>query len=206
MTRIIDISAPVSADTPAWPGDTEFSAELTWKIANGDSCNVSRIVTSPHNGSHADSPMHFIDGAEGIGEVPLDRYLGACVVVDGPRSGQIQREHLESVDFERTPRVLVKTYDEHPRAFDPDFVSVAIEAAQFLADRRAKLIGLDSASMDPFDSKGAEAHKILLPAGIALLENLVLDHVEPGEYELIALPLRWMGLDASPVRAVLRTL
>lgn len=204
--QLIDISAPLSNGSPHWPGETPFESELTWRIADGDPCNVSRIVMSPHNGTHADAPVHFLPGLDGIGEVPLDRYIGPCWMVEGPRTGQVQVEHLSGIDLEKFPRVLVRTYDKQPTEFREDFVSMSVEAAQYLADNKAKLIGLDTASMDPFDSTTAAAHKVLLPAGIALLENLVLDQVEPGPYELIALPLKWPGLDASPVRAVLRTL
>jgi arylformamidase len=206
MPRLIDISQPVDAEVGVWPGDTPFSSEFTWKMSEGAACNVSRITTSPHNGTHADAPLHFIPGAAGIGEVALAPYLGPCWVVDGPRSGQVQPDHFAEVDFTTHPRLLVRTRDEAQRSFPPDFVSLSPVAARSLRDRGACLIGLDTPSMDPLESKDTPSHHVLLPAGIAILENLVLAHVEPGPYELIALPLRWTGLDASPVRAVLRTL
>ncbi|MBT8477906.1 MAG: cyclase family protein, partial [Gemmatimonadetes bacterium] len=185
-------------------GDTPFSSEFTWSMAAGASCNVSRITTSPHNGTHADAPLHFLPGTAGIGDVPLDPYLGPCMVVQGPGEGQILPRHLDGIDLAITPRILVRTHQSTDAGFDREFVSLSAEAAGWLANRGARLIGLDTPSMDPFDSKTMDAHHALLGAGVAILENLVLAHVDPGVYELIALPLRWTGLDASPVRAVLR--
>lgn len=204
--RIIDISQAVDADVGVWPGDTPFSFDFTWKLADGDACNVSRVTTSPHNGTHADAPLHFLADGASIGEVDLHRYLGPCVVVDGPRTGAILPSHLTGIDVAATPRVLVRTRDENSNAFPEPFVSFAPEAAAWLVERGALLLGLDTPSVDAVDSKDLPSHHTVLPADMAILENLQLAHVEPGVYELIALPLRWMGLDASPVRAVLRTL
>jgi arylformamidase len=204
--RIIDISQPVNAGIGVWPGDTPFSSEFSWDMEKGASCNVSRITTSPHNGTHADAPLHFLPGAPGIGEVPLGPYIGPCVVIDGPRDGRIETGHLDGIDLANTPRILVRTRDEAGTEFPRDFVSLSPEAARWLADHGALLIGLDTPSMDPFDSKTMDAHHALLGARVAILENLVLAHVDPGYWELVALPLRWSGLDASPVRAVLREL
>jgi arylformamidase len=204
MGRIIDISQPVDASIGVWPGDSPFEAEFTWDMGAGASCNVSRITTSPHNGTHADAPLHYLPGGTGIGDVKLAPYLGPCVVIDGPREGQVTSNHLGGIDLAKTPRILVRTHQSTDTGFREDFVSLAPEAAGWLANSDALLIGLDTPSMDPFESKTMDAHHALLGGGVAILENLVLAHVEPGEYELIALPLRWPGLDASPVRAVLR--
>ena len=204
--RIIDISQPVDATTSVWPGDTPFSSEFRWDMDQGASCNVSRITTSPHNGTHADAPLHFLPGAAGIGALPLGPYLGPCVLIDGPRQGLIEPRHFDGIDLANTPRILVRTRDDAGTEFPTNFVSLSGDAARWLADHGALLIGLDTPSMDPFDSKTMDAHHALLGARVAILENLVLAHVEPGYWELIALPLRWSGLDASPVRAVLREL
>jgi arylformamidase len=203
---IIDISQPIAPGIGVWPGDTAFQWEFTWSMAQGDSCNVSRVTTSPHVGTHADAPVHFLPQAAGIGEVDLHRYVGACWVVDGPREGEVLPEHFAQVDLERYPRLLVRTRDDDDIGFPDRFVSLAPSAAGALRDRGAVLIGLDTPSMDHFDSKDLPSHQTLLPASIAILENLQLAHVAPGAYELLALPLRWIGLDASPVRAVLRPL
>jgi arylformamidase len=203
---LIDISQPVSSTTGAWPGDTPFSFHWTWSMQAGASCNVSAVTASPHVGTHADAPLHFDPHGPGIDAVELDRYVGPCRVLDGPRAGLVQPEHLADVDWTATPRLLVRTRDAVDGAFPEQFVALSPQAASALADAGARLIGLDTPSMDPFDSKELPAHKILARARIAILENLVLAHVAPGPYELLALPLRWQGLDASPVRAVLRVL
>jgi arylformamidase len=204
--RIIDISQPVDAGIGVWPGDTPFRSEFTWDMDQGASCNVSRITTSPHNGTHADAPLHFLPGAPGIGEVGIEAYLGPCRVVDGPRSGQIGPEDLDGIDLANTPRILVRTREDDDRDFRREFVSLSTEAARWLAAEGALLVGLDTPSVDPSESKTMESHHALLGGGVAILENLVLSHVDPGVWELVALPLRWVGLDASPVRAVLREL
>jgi arylformamidase len=155
-------------------------------------------------GTHADAPFHFLPGSPGIGDCDLDPYVGPCWVLDGPRQGQILPEHFADVDLARHPRLLVRTRAEDRIDFEEDFVSLSVDAARELRERGARLIGLDTPSMDPFESQEMLAHHALLEGGIALLENLLLAEVKPGPYELIALPLRWPGLDASPVRAVLR--
>jgi len=209
VPRLIDISQPVSPRSGVWPSDTAFSYEWTWSLKRGDSCNVSAVRFSPHVGTHSDAPRHFIEEAASIAEVELELYCGPCVVLDGPRDRHVKPEDLESVDWDATPRVLIRTHDatanDAPFAFPKNFVSLTPDAAVFLRQRQASLIGLDTPSMDPFDSKDLPSHKILAGAGIAILENLVLGDVPPGSYELMAFPLRWPELDASPVRAVLRT-
>ncbi len=208
MSKIIDISQPVSPRAGAWPGDTPFSFEWKWSLDHGDSCNVSSVTASPHVGTHADAPLHFLADGASIAEVPLECYWGPCLVLDGPREGLVRPEHFDSVDFATTPRVLIRTHDQpadDPVGFPKVFVALSPEAAQALRDRGAQLVGLDTPSMDPVDSKELPAHKILASARVAILENLALSHVKPGAYELLALPLRWQGLDASPVRAALRS-
>jgi len=204
--RLIDISQPVDAAAGVFPGDTPFSFEWKWDLSAGSSCNVATVTTSPHVGTHADAPLHFLSDGTSIGEVDLLPYVGPCIVVEGPSEGQILQSHLADIDFSETPRVLLKTHGRSDTSFPARFVTLSTEAVDHLANSGALLVGLDTPSMDPPASKSLEAHHALGRAGIAILENLTLAQVEPGRYELIALPLRWTGLDASPVRAVLRTL
>jgi arylformamidase len=204
-SELIDITQPVSPATGAWPGDTPFSFTWTWSLGEGDSCNVSAITASPHVGTHADAPLHFDPEGPSIGEVDLEPYVGPCWVLQGPRDRDVEPRDLEGVDFERYPRLLIRTQDSAAQEFPDSFVALTPEAAEYLSEAGARLIGLDTPSMDRFDSKDLPAHKSLARARIAILENLVLWHVAPGPYELLALPLRWEGLDASPVRAVLRS-
>jgi len=207
--RLIDISQPVSPQTGAWPGDIPFSYRWTWSMETGAACNVSAVTASPHVGTHADAPLHFDPQGPGIGEVELECYAGPCWVLEGPTDRLIEPADLVSWDAEGFPRLLVRTRHAPPDVTPPfpeSFVALSPEAAETLAQRGALLIGLDTPSMDPFHSKDLPAHKRLAAARIAILENLVLGHVPPGPYELLALPLRWPGLDASPVRAALRPL
>lgn len=205
-SELIDISQPVSPATGAWPGDTPFSYRWTWSMQGGSSCNVSAVTASPHVGTHADAPLHFDPEGPGISEVKLDRYVGSCWVLQGPRDRNIEARDLDGVEFERYPRLLIRTRETSEASFPTSFVALTPDAAKRLDDLGVTLIGLDTPSMDPFDSKDLPAHKVLAASRIAILENLVLAHVTPGPYELLALPLRWEGLDASPVRAVLRPL
>lgn len=206
MPRLIDISQSVDPKAGIFPGDTPFHFEWKWDLSAGSSCNVAAVTTSAHVGTHADAPLHFLEQGASIGEVDLEPYLGPCIVVEGPASGQVLQSHLADIDFAQTPRVLLKTHESEDSAFPERFVTLSTEAAEYLANAGALLVGLDTPSMDPPTSKSLEAHHALGRAGIAILENLRLARVEAGRYELIALPLRWMGLDAAPVRAVLRTL
>jgi len=201
--RILDISQPVDPSSGVFPGDTPFHFEWKWDQSKGDSCNVSAVTLSPHVGTHADAPLHFeADGAD-IGAVDLRRYVGPCIVVDGPVDGLVLPEHLESVDLESTPRILLRTHGSTDTAFPENFVALGAEAARWLGQRGCLLVGLDTPSMDPPASQELAAHRELARQNIAILENLVLAHVDPGVYELVALPLRWAGLDAAPVRAIL---
>ncbi len=203
---LYDISPPVDAGIPVWPGDTPFACELSWRMAAGDSVNVSAVTTTPHLGAHADAPFHTEPGGRRIGELPLEPFLGPCRVVAVPPVPLIEPEHVAEVDLADPPRLLVKTGSVRDRGrFPEEFSALSPRLARRLAENRVLLVGLDTPSVDPFASKTLEAHHILFQSGVANLEGLMLDDVPPGLYELIALPLRWMSADASPVRAVLRT-
>ena len=204
---LYDISPPVDAGIPVWPGDTPFACELAWKIAAGASVNVSAITTTPHLGAHADAPFHTEPGGRRIGELALAPFLGPCRVVAVPPAPLIEPEHLAGVELADPPRLLLKTGSVRDRAsFPEEFSALSPRLARRLVESRVLLVGLDTPSVDPFTSKTLEAHHILFQNGVANLEGLILDDVPEGVYELIALPLRLMGADASPVRAVLRTL
>ncbi|HSN87958.1 MAG TPA: arylformamidase [Thermoanaerobaculia bacterium] len=204
---IYDLSPIVRPELPVWPGDTPFSAPLAWSMAEGGTVNVSAITTTPHLGSHADAPFHTEPRGEGIADLPLERYLGPCRVVKVPPQPLIEPRHLDGIDLSSPPRLLLKTESVRDRKTFPErFSAISPELAALLGEKRVLLVGLDTPSVDPFDSKTLDTHHALAKGGVAILEGLVLDGVPEGIYELIALPLRMAGLDASPVRAVLRTL
>lgn len=204
---IYDLSPVLRPDTPVWPGDTAFQSRLTWAIADGASVNLSALTTTPHLGSHADAPFHTEPRGEGISEMPLERYLGPCRVIKVPNQPLIELRHVEGIDLTNPARILFKSESVRDRRTFPErFTALSPEVAALLAERGVLLVGMDTPSVDPFDSKTLDAHHALFRGNVAILEGLVLDGVPEGVYELIALPLRMAGLDASPVRAVLRTL
>jgi arylformamidase len=207
MKAVWDISPPVSPDTPSFPGDTAYAQRWTAEIGPGCPVNLSAITMSPHLGAHADAPLHYCRGASAIGDVDLDPYLGPCRVIHAVGCGPlIRREHLAHAMANVPARVLVRTCESAPTKWASDFSAFAPDTIAWLAKTGVRLVGIDSQSIDPADSKTLESHQQLLEHDMRVLENLVLDDVPAGDYELIALPLKLVGADASPVRAVLRPL
>ncbi len=208
MSRLWDISAPVHADSPVFPGDTPYQQRWSAQIAPGCPVNVGALTLSPHVGTHADAPLHYDPQGAAIGAVDLAPYLGPCRVIHaiGVRP-LILWEHLAHAAQALPPRVLVRSYARMPiDAWDPELAAFAPDTVERLADAGVRLIGIDTASIDPADSQTLEAHQVIRRRGLRVLENLVLDDVPEGDYELIALPLKLSSADASPVRAVLRSL
>ena len=202
-----DISPPVSAASPVFPGDTAYAQQWAARIAPGCPVNVSAITLSPHVGAHADAPLHYDEQGAAIGAVDLEPYLGLCRVIHAIGRGPlVEWTHLEHALADLPPRVLVRTYARQPEGWDPDLPAFAPQTVERLADRGVMLIGIDTASIDPAASKDLPSHQVIRRRGLRVLENLVLDDVPEGDYELIALPLKLVSADASPVRAVLREL
>ena len=207
MKKLWDISPPIAPDSPLFPGDTGYSQQWTATIAPGCPVNLSAITMSPHIGAHADAPLHYGEGAATIGQVDLAPYLGPCRVIHAIGCGPlVLPEHLAHALHDVPPRVLVRTCVNAPTAWSPEFSAFAPETIGALAALGVQLVGIDSQSVDPADSKALESHHNLLRLNLRVLENLVLDDVPAGDYELIALPLKLMIADASPVRAILREL
>ena len=206
--RLIDISPIVDAAISVWPGDTPFSQTVNLDMAAGANLTLSDIRTTLHVGAHTDATSHYVAGGEDIATRSLDYYLGRCNVVH-VRVGRGERIRPHHLDLERldAARVLFHTGTfPDPRRWNEDFASLSPELIEVLHDRGVVLVGIDTPSVDPFASKDLESHKALARCAMANLEGLVLDGVAEGAYELIALPLRIRGGDASPVRAVLRLL
>lgn len=206
--RLWDISPPVTAGSPVFPGDTPYSQEWSATLGPGCPVNVSRITLSPHVGSHADAPLHYGDEGATIGNVDLAPYLGRCRVIHAIGCGPlVEWRHVEHALHDLPPRVLVRTYARMPvDRFDDDLAAYAPSTIEQLAALGVKLVGIDTASIDPASSKTLDSHQAIRRFDMRVLENLVLDEVPEGDYELIALPLKLMTADASPVRAVLREL
>ena len=206
--RIWDISPPVHAGAPVFPGDTPYAQHWSAEIGPGCPVNVSALTLSPHVGAPADAPLHYDPAGAAIGALDLSPYLGPCRVIHaiGVRP-LLLWEHLAHAVQGLPPRVLVRTYARMPvEAWDSQLAAFAPDTVERLADAGVQLIGIDTASIDPADSKTLDSHQVIRQRNLRVLENLVLDDVPEGDYELIALPLKLMSADASPVRAVLRPL
>ena len=209
--RLFDISPPLGPGLAVFPGDTPLSREVLLDTARGDAITLSTLRATVHLGAHVDAPSHYGDGEATVERLPLETFLGACRVLRvaaGP-DGLVGVEAVErSLDGRAPgPRLLLATgsYPD-PGEFTPDFAALDPGLVSWLATRGVRLVGIDTPSVDRADSKDLPAHAACLAAGVAILEGVVLYGVPEGDYELIALPLRLEGFDASPVRAVLRSL
>lgn len=208
MTRLWDISPPIGPESPVFPGDTPYRQTWVARIGPGCPVNVGSLNLTPHLGAHADAPLHYDDRGAAIGEVDLTPYLGPCRVIHCLEVGPLVRwEHLRHASDSLPPRVLLRTCRRAPQdRWDPDFTAIAPDVIERLASAGVRLVGIDTASIDPASSKSLDSHRVLQQRDLRVLENLVLDDVPEGDYELIALPLKLVTADASPVRAVLRPL
>jgi len=207
MQRLWDISPPVDAGSPVFPGDAPYQQRWNATLSLDCPVNVVTLTLSPHTGAHADAPLHYDSSGAAIGAVDLDPYLGHCRVVHAIGCGPlIEWSHLEHAIGDPPPRVLVRTYAHSPTGWDPQLAAYAPQTVERLADLGVRLIGIDTASIDPADSKSLPSHQVIRRRRLRVLENLWLDDVPEGDYELIALPLKLASADASPVRAVLRAL
>lgn len=206
MPRLWDISPPVAEGSPVFPGDTPYRQQWAAAIAPGCPVNVSTLTLSPHVGAHADAPLHYDPEGASVGALDLAPYLGPCRVIHAIARGPLVTwDHLAHALHGLPPRVLVRTYERAPvDRWDPQLAAFAPETIERLADAGVTLVGIDTASIDPAQSKTLDSHQVIRRRGLRVLENLVLDAVPEGDYELIALPLKLMTADASPVRAVLR--
>jgi arylformamidase len=204
---IYDISQTLDKKTAVWPGDQKFRHRWSMQIAKGHSCNVSAITMSAHTGTHLDAPYHFDETGPDIGGLQLLPFLGPARVFEvPPELDLISAEFLVRLDWKGVERALFRTRASRlvEDRFDRDFTSLDEGGAEFLAGLELLLVGTDTPSIDAFLSKDMSCHKILCRQGIAILEGARLADVPPGDYELICLPLKFRGLDGSPVRAVLR--
>lgn len=207
--QLWDISPAVHAKSPVFPGDTPYSQAWSWVLDGQCPVNVCAMTLSPHVGAHADAPLHYDPHGQPIGAVDLWPYLGPCLVVHAMHAQGVVHwtDVARALDTAQLPpRVLFRTrHRAATTTWDPDLIGLHPELIDTLADRGVMLVGVDSASVDPASSKALQAHQVLRRRQLRVLENLVLDDVPEGHYELIALPLKLRDADASPVRAVLRS-
>ena len=205
----IDISLSLRPGLPTWPGDPRFGLRRLQSIADGSAANVSEIQCSVHTGTHVDAPLHFLDGGPGVERLPLDVLLGPCAIVGAEAvHGDLRPVDLPpSVD---AARVLFKTRNSRLWAdteggFTREYVAVGEALAEELVRRGTRLVGVDYLSVERFDTHDHPVHRTLLAAGIVVVEGLDLSAAAPGAYELCCLPLKLVGSDGSPARALIRT-
>jgi arylformamidase len=206
----IDISRPVHPGMAVWPGDPATKFERVQDMAKGDACTVTRLCMCVHAATHLDAPSHFLPDGKDMTAMPLETGIGRARVIGIEDTKAVTAAELAGHGIRRGERLLFRTANSKrlagPGPFAEDFVSIAEDAARYLAEKRVRLIGVDYLSVGGFHDDGAATHRILLEAGIWLLEGLDLSGLSPGPVELVCLPLRLVGTEGAPARAVARPL
>jgi arylformamidase len=207
-----DISAVLAPELPIWPGSPGVLTTSRMSIAAGADANVSQLEMDVHTGTHVDAPHHFVDGAAVVEDLGLDPFIGRAVVADCGGAVEITAAVLDGLELpDRAERLLLCTVnsakaDLYRSPFDPGYAALTLDGAEWLAARGdVRLIGIDYLSVQRHELT-TDIHRVILGAGIAILEGLDLHATAPGEYELICLPLRLAGVEASPARAILRSI
>lgn len=202
-----DITLTISDTLITWPTDPAVSVRKTKRISRGDAWNLSELTFGSHCGTHIDAPYHFDENGITIDQIPLDSLIGDATVFEIKNNEKIDAEEVKSLKIGNCKRVIFKTINStywRRTEFTKDFVYITQETAAYLAVHNVKLVGIDSLSVDKFDNLHADVHQTLLKKGIIIIEGLDLSEVKPGDYELIALPLKIKGCDGGPARVVLK--
>ncbi len=208
----IDVTVPLRPGMPTFPGEEGPTFDFVKAIDRGDPADVTRLRMAAHTGTHVDAPCHFLPGAAGVEALSTEALVGPCLVVDVPDGPDASADDLRAVVGDRAPeRVLLRTRNSRGPspswsrdAFDDGFAALAADGARWLVARGVRLVGIDYLSMEPYGASPAETHLALLGAGVTIVEGLDLRAIEPGAYELIALPIRLVGRDGAPARVLLR--
>ena len=210
MTKARDITVPFRTDLPLWPGDPPPRLSLMKSMEGGYRCNVTRIDTGVHFGTHLDAPSHFIEGGSTVEEIALDVLMGPCLVVEIEEAPAITPEHLNALDIPLdTRRLLFKTrnsrlWDNPAHGFFEDYTALTADAARWVVDHGIELVGIDYLSIQLFRDAVSTTHIVLLESKVVIVEGLDLRDIESGPYELICLPMKIAGSDGAPVRAILK--
>lgn len=209
-TRIHDITLPFSADFPVWPGDSPIETTPLFRIANGDSSNVTRISLPSHCGTHVDPPWHFADDGAKLDQIPIERWVGPCQVIRIDDSvDRLDVTHLETASIDsKTTRLLFRTRNSahwlrEPVTFVTDYVALTRGAARWIVERGIKLIGIDALSFEPYDDEENYVHRTILGNDVVAIEGLNLTGIASGFYDLICLPLKLRDGDGAPARVIL---
>jgi len=204
----IDVSVSLHSGMVHWPDNPPVRIERMLDMEHGDVANVSKISMGSHSGTHMDAPLHFVRDGAGLDEMPLTATMGRARVIEIHDPESVKPGDLDPHEIRRGERILFKTQNSArgwaSAAFIEDFVYVSQEAARYLALREIQTVGIDYLSVGGFHRDGVETHQALLEAGIWVIEGLDLSQVEPGEYELVCLPIKVEGSDGAPARAILR--
>lgn len=205
MREWIDITQPLNEHIAHWPEDEPFHYETPVTKEMSGSVNIGKITTSTHTGTHIDAPFHFMNDGKRILDLDINRFIGPCIVLDIGEVDTIDREALESAGITKTERLLIKTVlPNNPQHFPEEVPGITQDGAACMKEYGVQLIGVDVPSVDPITSKTLDGHHALYENDIYILENVMLDHVETGYYEMVALPLALEESDGSPTRAVIR--
>ena len=207
----IDISVPMYDGMVHWPGDPECKISLFVSIPGGAPCNLTQMSLSAHTGTHMDAPRHFVREGKTMESLPLPAVIGPCRVIEIKHKSVITAAELAPHKLKRGERVLFKTRNStrswqlaKKSIFDENFVYIPAETARFLVEKGVQTVGVDYLSVGGYKKDGVECHQIMLGAEIWIIEGLDLSKVKPGKYELVCLPLKIVGADGAPARAVLR--
>ena len=207
--KIHDITLTFSPEVPVWPGQKAPKLFRLRSMSEGGANNISQLETFVHFGTHVDAPLHFVEGARPMDQVPLETLIGPCVVVYFPDSDAITREDIEAADIPKeTERLIIRTrnsrlFDDHSQGFDKNFVALTPDAANWVVERGIRLVGIDYFSIERYKEPGAATHLALLGAEVAVVEGLDLRVIEPGNYELVCMPLKLKDCDGAPARVAL---
>jgi len=191
-----------------WPGDPPVEITLAKDLSKGDSSNVSQLSMGSHTGTHMDAPLHFIPGAAGLDQMELSATIGLARVIGINDPESITVPELEGHNIQAGERILFKTLNSSARwaqePFAANFVYIATDSARYLAGKGIRTVGVDYLSVGGYKNNGSDVHKALLGAGVWIIEGLQLYGIETGHYEMVCLPLRILGADGAPARAILR--
>jgi arylformamidase len=207
-TKWIDISVPLTDNMVSWPDDPPVRVERIEDLERGDRHSLSLLSMSSHSGTHVDAPAHFIKGGRTVDKIDFENLLGTVRVIEISDTESVKPESLKAFGIRKGERLLVKTGNselwQNKKTFDMDFVYLTVETAIYLVERRVSLVGVDYLSVGSRGEDGSEVHRILLDAGVTIIEGLDLSDVGQGKYDLICLPLRIQSGDGAPARVIVR--
>lgn len=203
MSDWLDLTTPISDGMAYWPDNAPVHIKKTLSIQRGDAANVTEVSMSVHTATHVDAALHFLDDGPDVAALDLNTLVGPAHVVEIQDPKFITRAELEGLLLQPGARLLFKTRNSDQewaqQPFNPEFVRVRADAAEWLREQEVACVGVDYLSVGP-----ADTHNILLKAGISIIEGLALQNVEPGQYDMVCLPLKIVGADGAPARVIAR--